>query len=143
MVSIRPVVDSADCRDEGTAGVSGVQLLAAPDGEMLCVGPSQANGEIFTGATVTDDLGFGITLQLSSDGTATWNAIANQCFQGAPTCPSTQPGLRGRLAIVVNGQVITVPQVNQPDFTDEVAITGDFTEDEARSIAAAFDESAG
>ncbi|MFP5488454.1 MAG: preprotein translocase subunit SecD, partial [Acidimicrobiia bacterium] len=44
-------------------------------------------------------------------------------------CPTTQ------LAIVLDDVVQSAPQVNQPVFSGGVSITGNFTEDEARSLA--------
>ena len=118
--------------------VTGNELLPTRDGSVLCVGPAQGPGEVFErgSAQATLEQGWGVAVDLRSDGQATWNNLANQCYNTTPTCPSTQPGLRGQLAIVLDGVIQSAPQVNQPNFTDSVAITGDFTEDEARSLAA-------
>jgi preprotein translocase subunit SecD len=124
--------------------VSGNELLPTRDGSVLCVGPAQGTGEVFErgSAQATLEQGWGVAVDLRSDGQATWNNLAGQCYNTTPTCPSTQPGLRGQLAIVLDGIVQSAPQVNQPNFTDSVAITGDFTEDEARSLAAVLNRGA-
>ncbi len=125
-------------------GVPGAELLPTRDGSVLCVGPAQGTGEVFErgSAQATLEQGWGVAVDLRGDGQATWNNLASQCFNTAPTCPSTQPGLRGQLAIVLDGVVQSAPQVNQPNFTDSVAITGDFTESEARSLASVLNRGA-
>lgn len=125
-------------------GVPGAELLPTRDGSVLCVGPAQGTGEVFErgSAQATLEQGWGVAVDLRGDGQAIWNNLASQCFNTAPTCPSTQPGLRGQLAIVLDGVVQSAPQVNQPNFTDSVAITGDFTEGEARSLAGVLNRGA-
>ena len=119
------------------ATVSGAELLPTRDGSVLCVGPAQGTGEVFQkgSAQLTGDQGWGVAVDLRGDGQATWNNLASQCFNAAPTCPSTQPGVRGQIAIVLDSIVQSAPQVNQPNFTDSVAITGDFSRDEASDLA--------
>jgi len=112
---------------------------------VLCVGPAQGTGEVFErgSAQATLDQGWGVAVNLrGGEGQAVWNNLANQCYNTLPTCPSTQPGLRGQLAIVHDGVVQSAPQVNQPNFTDSVAITGNFTEAEARSLAGVLNRGA-
>jgi preprotein translocase subunit SecD len=123
---------------------TGAELLPTRDGSVLCIGPAQGTGEVFErgSAAATLEQGWGVAVDLRGDGQVVWNNLANQCFNGFPTCPSTQPGLRGQLAIVLDGVVQTAPQVNQPNFTDSVAITGNFSENEARSLASVLNRGA-
>jgi preprotein translocase subunit SecD len=59
-----------------------------------------------------------------------WNLIAGQCYSGSATCPTRQ------LAIVLDGEVISAPVVEQPSFTGgDVQISGSFSEREARDLA--------
>ena len=46
------------------------------------------------------------------------------------------PGVRGQIAIALDSVVQSSPQVNQPNFTDSVAITGSFSKGEASDLAA-------
>ncbi len=69
------------------------------------------------------------------EGEATWNALATQCFNGTPTCPRTNPGSNGQLAIVLDGVIQSAPSVNQPIFDGAVSITGNFTQSEAEDLA--------
>jgi preprotein translocase subunit SecD len=117
---------------------SGAQLLVTREGQPLCVGPAQGTGEVFErqSATVTADLGFGVAVGLrGGDGEATWNALANQCFNGTPTCPRTNPTSNGQIAIVLDGVIQSAPSVNQTNFSDSVAITGSFTKSDAEDLA--------
>ena len=60
---------------------------------------------------------------------ATWNALAQQCFNGTSTCPSHQ------LAIVLDDVIQSAPTVQTPDFPGTVQISGAFSENEVRSLA--------
>jgi preprotein translocase subunit SecD len=73
-------------------------------------------------------------VSLRGDGRDAWNALAAECFNGTPTCPSQGAGSRGQLAIVLDGVVQSSPSVNVPSFDEEIQITGNFSEDEARSL---------
>ncbi len=140
-VPIGPVVDQ---QVPVTPTVTGAELLPNRDGSVVCVGPAQGTGEVFSkgSAALTLDQGFGVSVGLRGDGQATWNALANECYNATPTCPSTQPGLRGQIAIVLDDVVQSAPQVNQPNFTDSVAITGDFSKSEAEDLVSVLNRGA-
>ena len=123
---------------------TGAELLSTRDGQTLCVGPTQATGEVFErgSATLTADAGWGVAIDLRGDGQAAWNSLASQCFGTAPTCPSTQPGVRGQIAITLDSVVQSYPQVNQPDFAGSVAITGSFSKGEAEDLVAVLNRGA-
>ncbi len=124
---------------------TGAEFLPTRDGSAACVGPAQGTGEVFTRGSAEATLGqegWGVSVGIRGDGQATWNNLASQCFNTAPTCPSTQPGLRGQIAITLDSTVQSAPQVNQPNFADSVSITGSFTESEARELAAVLNRGA-
>jgi preprotein translocase subunit SecD len=75
--------------------------------------------------------GWGVTVDLKqgSSGEDVWNALAKECFNGTPTCPSRQ------LAIELDGQIQSAPTVNAENFTGSVQITGSFTRAEAEKLA--------
>jgi preprotein translocase subunit SecD len=122
----------------------GAELLPTREGSALCVGPAQATGEVFSrgSAQTTADQGWGVSVDLRGDGQALWNNLAAQCYNTTPTCPSTQPGVRGQIAIVLDGVVVSSPQVNQTNFTDGVAISGSFTRSEADALASVLNRGA-
>ncbi len=93
-------------------------------------------------AALTADNGWGVSVDLRSDGEATWNNLASQCYNTEPTCPSTVPGVRGQIAITLDSVVQSSPQVNQPSFSGSVAITGSFTKGEASDLAAVLNRGA-
>jgi preprotein translocase subunit SecD len=67
------------------------------------------------------------------DNVGRWRNAATTCLGASALCPT------GRLAIVLDGRVLSTPQV-QSDFrdTNDATITGDFTERETRNLATAL-----
>jgi preprotein translocase subunit SecD len=96
------------------------------------LGPTEATGEILRGAQATIvDLGqWTVSVQVRGDRIGEFNEIAAECFNGGPTCPTRQ------LAIVLDGQVVSAPAIQAPSFNpDQISISGDFTEREAKDLA--------
>lgn len=113
----------------------GQDILTDKDGSFVyLVGPVAATGEVFENDASAEiqngSWAVVVTLRSGAAGEDQWNAVAAQCFNKAETCPSQQ------LAIVLDGEVISAPVVQEPTFTGgSVQISGDFTEDEARQLA--------
>jgi preprotein translocase subunit SecD len=108
--------------------------LAARGGSYCYVGPAGGTGEVFKDdatARIISGSGWGVTVSLrgGSAGEDVWNVMASECFNATETCPTKQ------LAIVLDGEVISAPTVDQPTFTGSVQITGSFSESEARNLA--------
>lgn len=121
-----------------TVNPTGNDLLFTREGQPLCVGPSQGTGEVFErqSALVDNQLGFQVIVGLrDGEGEAVWNNLAGQCFRGDITCPRQSQSGNGQLAIVLDGVIQSAPQVNAPSFDDTVSITGQFSQDEAESLA--------
>ena len=127
-----------------TLGVNGSELLPTLDGGALCVGPAQASGEVFERDSASVALaqvgGFSVNVELRADGQDAWNSLATQCFNQAPTCPSTGIDANGasrpgQIAIVLDGIVQSAPSVNVPTFDEFVSITGSFSQEEAEQLA--------
>ena len=143
--TVPPELPDLTTLDPSTLPITaGAELLPTRDGSVLCAGPAQGTGEVFErgSAQVTGDLGWGVAVGLRGDGQALWNDLASQCYNMLPSCPSTQPNVRGQIAIVLDGEVQSSPQVNNPNFNDSVAITGNFTRDEASSLASVLNRGA-
>jgi preprotein translocase subunit SecD len=120
--------------DSTPADTTGQDVLAMADGTQIClVGAAGGTGEVFqrgsAKAGLNQNQAWIVTVDLRDDGQATWNALAQQCFNGAPTCPSHQ------LAIVLDNVIQSAPTVQTPDFPGSVQISGSFTESEVRSLA--------
>ncbi len=142
-------VDSVPVIDEPapvipTIGVDGAEFLPTLDGSALCVGPAQASGEVFERQSARVELdqigGFSVVVGLRGDGESAWNSLASQCFNRAPTCPSTgldtdSSSRPGQIAIVLDDVVQSAPVVNTPTFDSEVSITGSFSQSEAEQLA--------
>ena len=108
--------------------------VSARGGSICRVGPAGGTGEVFVDdatARIISGSGWGVTVSLrgGSNGEGVWNTLAAECFNGTATCPTRQ------LAIVLDGEVISAPTVQQPSFTGSVEITGSFSEAEARNLA--------
>ena len=116
------------------------ELLFTRDGQPLCLGPVQGTGEVFErqSAVVSLDVAqysVNVGLRDGPEGEGTWNALASQCFNGSPLCPSLSNQGGGQLAIVLDDVIQSAPTVNAPSFSDTVSITGRFTQDEAEDLA--------
>ena len=99
------------------------------------LGPGALRGDTLEGAdAVLDQSGtvwsVSPTFKGGADGIDQFNEIALTCNTGAPECPTTQ------LAIVLDGTVISAPSINEAEFQrDQIQITGDFDEGEAKDLA--------
>ena len=126
-----------DNADEADAYV----VLDDRDGNRLCLGPTMLTGEVVETADVS--LGFtgsgwevNPVFRPGAEGIDQFNAAARTCYAQNPDpnlCPS------GRLAIVLDHQVISAPSINAETFArDQIVISGTFEEEEARLLAEAL-----
>jgi preprotein translocase subunit SecD len=109
--------------------------LENPDtGERLHLGPALATGEIVETARAqldpnTGQWSVGLTIRSGASIDA-FNAAAATCFGGSPLCPT------GQLGIVLDSAVVSAPTIQQPSFQrDQIQISGQFTEGEAKNLA--------
>ena len=97
------------------------------------LGPTLATGQIVETASATLVNGawqISLTMRGGADGIDLFNDIASQCVSGQATCPT------GGLAIVLDSVVQSAPQIQQASFErDQISITGDFSESEAKDLA--------
>jgi SecD/SecF fusion protein len=75
-----------------------------------------------------DQTGWGVSLSLDGPGAKLFGDLTNAL---APT--------RGQIAILLDGEVQSAPQVNEPIYGGNAVITGRFTEPEARDLASALE----
>lgn len=119
-------------------------VLGDRTGNRLCLGPTMLTGEVVETASV----GLGFTgsgwevnpvFRPGADGIDQFNNAARECFNGTATCPPAPGSLQGRLAIVLDHQVISAPSINAETFArDQIVISGSFEEEEARLLAEAL-----
>jgi preprotein translocase subunit SecD len=117
------------------------EIFSTRDGSAECLGPAQGTGEVFERGSAEPTLdpsqGWGVAVDLrGGEGRDAWNNLASQCFNRLPSCPTQ------RLAIVLDSVVQSAPTVNEPNFTDSVSITGDFTQSEAEDLASVLNRGA-
>ena len=108
-------------------------------GDHYLLGPSVLTGDGLSDADA-DFFDFGwqvnLTLEAGAEGIDAFNAVSAECFSGTAACPR-QPGFtNGRLAIALDGKVITAPQIRAPRFErDAIVISGGFDKQGAEDVA--------
>jgi preprotein translocase subunit SecD len=102
--------------------------------EVYELGPAQATGRIVktARARLNPNGTWSVALEMrgGESGIDQFNDIAAQCSPPSETCPT------GRLAIVLDSVVKSAPTIQAPSFAaDDIAITGEFTESDAKDLA--------
>ena len=100
------------------------------------LGPTELTGDALSGASAGLDQS-GIAWQVNpvfeagADGIDRFNQVAAKCVAADPTCPTSQ------LAIVLDGEVISAPTIQQPELRagPDPVISGDFDESSAKDLA--------
>lgn len=143
-VLLRPVLQSGTLSSTTTSSTpqetpdptdpTATVLLTDDLGISYQVGPAEATGDVFENDAAADissgQWAVVVSLRGGAEGEDVWNALTTKCFNREATCPT------GQIAIVLDGEVISAPVVQEPVFTGgTVQISGDFTEDEARDLA--------
>jgi preprotein translocase subunit SecD len=109
------------------------------------LGPSFLTGAAVSdsSARFSDTGGWSVALSVKggAEGIDAWNAAGKKCFDGDASCPGTP----GRIAIVLDGQVQSAPQIQpegksggqgySPFKADQISISGNFKEKDARALA--------
>lgn len=145
-VLLRPVLQSGTPVEDVTTTT--VAPEAAPDptdesatlelrdaaGIVYLVGPAAATGDVFDNDAQADissgQWAVVVSLRGGADGEDVWNALTTKCYNRDQSCPT------GQVAIVLDGEVISAPVVQEPVFTGgSVQISGDFIEQDARDLA--------
>ncbi len=119
-----------------------VVFLPDSNGLLVCLGPvyqSSDDGPLLTGnALETAQVGQSVngawtvnpTFKPGASGIDLFNGAAAACNGQSPICPT------GRLAAVLDQEVISAPSINASSFSRErVEISGTFTQEEAESLA--------
>lgn len=71
-----------------------------------------------------------LELKGGDSGINAWNAIASECYNAGVGCPTRSIGIE------IDGVVLSAPQVQVPEFkADEISISGNFTDREAKDLA--------
>ncbi len=127
--SLAEILANQDANDPNASVV-----LLGKNGDVYSAGPAGASGLVFSN-DASAEINNGtwsvvVGLLKGSAGEDIWNALSTRCFNKDETCPT------GQIAIVLDGEVISAPVVQQAVFTGgTVQISGSFTEAEARDLA--------
>lgn len=110
-------------------------VLEDQDGEFVyTLGPTLATGRVVVTANASIDQ-FGVwevplVMRSGEQGIDRFNSAAAQCNPPSQVCPT------GQLAIVLDSVVQSAPTIQAPAFArDQIVISGDFSEDEAKDLA--------
>lgn len=127
--SLAEILASQDANDPNASVV-----LLGKNGDVYSAGPAGASGLVFSNdaAAEINNGTWSVVVGLldGAAGEDMWNALSTRCFNKDATCPT------GQIAIVLDGEVISAPVVQQAVFTGgNVQISGNFTEEEARDLA--------
>lgn len=105
------------------------------------LGPAFLTGDgVNTGDAQFDQSGsqWAVRLQLKggSKGIDAFNTMAAKCYSGSSAeCPGSGSS-RGAIAIVLDSEVVSAPQINAPTFqADQIQITGNFKQSDASNLA--------
>jgi preprotein translocase subunit SecD len=117
-------------------------LRGEEGGRRYLLGPSLLTGEAVSDADalfIDYQWQVGLELHEGAVGIDGFNAIAALCFSGSPACPRADGVTNGRLAIVLDGQVVTAPSIRAPEFRrDAILISGGFEKIEADDVSLAL-----
>ncbi len=144
-VEFRPVLERLDLQaiapgEPDAVAAAAEAVLADVDGGVLRLGPTRLTGAAIEGASVRPDASgqwsVNPVLLAGAKGIDAFNDVAAECYDGNDACPALELGDRGQLAVVLDGVVLLAPTINVPRFErDEIQITGDFSETDARALA--------
>ena len=145
-VLLRPVLQSGTPVEDASTTTVAPQSTPDPTDEtatvelrdaagiVYLVGPAEATGDVFDNDAQADissgQWAVVVSLRSGAEGEDAWNALTTKCYNRDQSCPT------GQVAIVLDGEVISAPVVQEPVFTGgSVQISGDFVEEDARDLA--------
>lgn len=117
------------------------------DGNRYVLGPALFDGTVLSGADaqLNQKGEWEVNVKIKDGDKDEVNDAFNECFAGKETCPPIRQGDPqsggkpvGAMAMVLDGEVISAPSVNQPDLPKNpngFVITGNFTKESADSLA--------
>ena len=133
-------VDLASITDTATLDLATRQIEADRSGDTTDLPKLDGDtyepfmtGEVITAAQVTTDQfnNAAVSISMSKEGTDIWAEVTTRLY---PT--------RGQILIVLDGLAKSAPAVQEPILTGDTQITGSFTFDEAKRLAAVLQSGA-
>lgn len=126
-----PQVDDPEEAIELIGATAKLQFMLA-DGTVVLEGDNVKNAEAGRDDQST---GYAVNLKFDREGTDLFGKATTKAYNGEVT--STMEGVgSGSIAIVLDGNIISAPNVNEPILAGKCSITGHFTQEEAQLLAA-------
>lgn len=126
-----PEVDDPEEAIELIGATAKLQFMLA-DGTVVLEGDNVKNAEAGRDDQST---GYAVNLKFDNEGANKFGEATTKAFNGEVT--STIEGVgSGAIAIVLDGNIISAPNVNEPILGGRCSITGDFSQEEAQLLAA-------
>jgi preprotein translocase subunit SecD len=111
-------------------------------GEKYALDVAKVRGEDVSGATAglsTTSSQWQVNLTFNGKGSADFGALTttlyNTYYAQAQTAPNTAPYYLDQVAIVLDGDVVSAPEIDQPIAGGNAQITGSFTQAQANQLA--------
>ena len=106
--------------------------FALADGTIVLDGGNVKDATI---ATDNESAGYAVALEFDSEGSDLFHQATSQAYSGAVT--SAIEGVDNKaIMIILDGQIISAPKVNEPISGGQCSITGGFSQEEASNLAA-------
>ena len=106
--------------------------FALADGTIVLDGGNVKDATI---ATDNESAGYAVALEFDSEGSDLFHQATSQAYSGAVT--SAIEGVDNKaIMIILDGQIISAPRVNEPISGGQCSITGGFSQEEASNLAA-------
>ena len=106
--------------------------FALADGTIVLDGGNVKDATI---ATDNESAGYAVALEFDSEGSDLFHQATSQAYSGAVT--SAIEGVDNKaIMIILDGQIISAPRVNEPIRGGQCSITGGFSQEEASNLAA-------
>lgn len=113
-------------------GTTAQLQFALADGTIVLDGSNVKNAEA---AMDNESAGYAVDLQFDGDGADLFHEATSTAYSGAVT--SAIEGVDNKaVMIILDGQIISAPVVNEPISGGRCSITGGFTQEEATNLAA-------
>lgn len=111
---------------------SGARTKTAP---RYILGPAELKGDVVSDATVeapTGTSGWTVNIEFNGKGSKLWDDMARKyyCADGSASCT--------RVAVELDGVVLSAPTINAQEFNGRAQISGSFTSRSARDLATAL-----
>jgi hypothetical protein len=130
VVTLHPVLSCADDGGEAPDPLPDDAVVLSGETVGECVlGPSPFERTPFTDAFVIQTLDIQVSVDVDPEQIDEFNALTQACYDTTESCPSQ------RIALVSDGEILTAPTVNIPEFPSTLALTDDFTVESAGELA--------